>query len=414
METKFCPYLGTGEGHDSHFSYPSTRNRCYRTGAPVEIGLEHQESFCQSDQFINCVVYQDPLARLKTDRGPAFGLTRRTIGIAAVLLISMLIVVFAGLLLTGFIPTGPDSYIAGLVNNITLFDPPPPATEVKVFVSQTAPSDAVDATSQPDGGSNTASAANEPEESQADDTSTIILEDDGSNNQATISDGDSPEQEIVLGSPDAFEVQISGGKGVQLAPVYVLPESDNYKIQMGDQTMTLTRGETAVFTQAGVDYSISIENVLADTSSDETIKVTQNGELIEYQASRDNEISITMVYKERTTIYTFKIRNLDVKADHKLTVTNDLSEGTIVLNNQGVVIDEYDLAIEKRYQDSFDYYLHNQISFRSINSHQLIYADLDDEGSVTLKIIDQAGDLVVETLALANVALFHYLPMLYR
>ena len=404
METKFCPYLGTGEGLDSHFSYPSTRNRCFRTGAPVEIGLEHQESFCQSDQFINCAIYQDPTVRIKSDRAI---ITRRRIGFTALLLVLILIVVCAGLLLTGVIPTGPDSYIAGLVNRIALLNPQSPEADTVPFASQTASSGLVDATQEP------YPAPNETEEGgQAGDSTTVIMEDDGSNNQATISDGDSPAQEIVIGSPDAFEVQISGGSGVQLKPIYVLPESDNYEIQMGDQMMTLTRGETAVFTQTANDYSVSIENILADTTSDETIKVAQSGELIEYQASRDNEISIILVYKERTTIYTFKLRNLDVNADHKLTVTNNLSEGRIVIDNQGIVIDEYDLVVEKRYQDSFDYYMHNQIAFRSLNSHQLIYANLDDVGTVTLKVIDKADDLVIETLELANVAKIYYLPML--
>ncbi len=56
-----CPYLGTEADPGTSLSYPTDANHCYRTRLPVPISGIHQESYCITDRYQSCPVYQQNL-----------------------------------------------------------------------------------------------------------------------------------------------------------------------------------------------------------------------------------------------------------------------------------------------------------------------------------------------------------------
>jgi hypothetical protein len=49
-----CPHLGLEEDRASHFSYPESAHRCFASGSPEHVELEHQERFCLSGEYRLC------------------------------------------------------------------------------------------------------------------------------------------------------------------------------------------------------------------------------------------------------------------------------------------------------------------------------------------------------------------------
>jgi len=53
-----CPHLGTLGDSRTPMGYPSNENRCYLHTSPVKRQLQFQRSFCLSEQYEECHIFQ--------------------------------------------------------------------------------------------------------------------------------------------------------------------------------------------------------------------------------------------------------------------------------------------------------------------------------------------------------------------
>ena len=53
-----CPYLGLVDSADSHATYATDANRCYRLPNPTRIAIRHQETYCLEDNHTACPVFR--------------------------------------------------------------------------------------------------------------------------------------------------------------------------------------------------------------------------------------------------------------------------------------------------------------------------------------------------------------------
>lgn len=52
-----CPFLGLKEDAETHFSTPSLGNYCHKVDPSEPVNFDHQDRFCLSDDFVQCVVF---------------------------------------------------------------------------------------------------------------------------------------------------------------------------------------------------------------------------------------------------------------------------------------------------------------------------------------------------------------------
>ncbi len=57
---KICPHLGLVNDRDARFSYPETANRCFASGKPETVSLEHQTTFCLAGAYAACSRFVEP------------------------------------------------------------------------------------------------------------------------------------------------------------------------------------------------------------------------------------------------------------------------------------------------------------------------------------------------------------------
>ena len=55
---KVCPGLGSVYDRSSHKNFANPLHNCYIQTKPAAIGLDHQETFCLTENYENCPIYQ--------------------------------------------------------------------------------------------------------------------------------------------------------------------------------------------------------------------------------------------------------------------------------------------------------------------------------------------------------------------
>ena len=73
-----CPYLGLADDRDSRFSIPEGGHRCYATGRPSSITLEHQAAFCFTKEHPTCPRYVEPAPEDLSTRAPLSAAPKET------------------------------------------------------------------------------------------------------------------------------------------------------------------------------------------------------------------------------------------------------------------------------------------------------------------------------------------------
>jgi len=65
-----CPYLGSNFDRATAMAYPAPGNRCYRHQTTTKMELDFQRSFCLSDAYAKCEIYQgDTAPAVETNAG---------------------------------------------------------------------------------------------------------------------------------------------------------------------------------------------------------------------------------------------------------------------------------------------------------------------------------------------------------
>ncbi len=63
-DSRYCPYLGLPEDHNSFFVYATPIHRCHRSGDPLPIHPDDQEAYCLSANHVTCPRFKDPAVRM--------------------------------------------------------------------------------------------------------------------------------------------------------------------------------------------------------------------------------------------------------------------------------------------------------------------------------------------------------------
>ncbi|MEA3441661.1 MAG: hypothetical protein U9R58_15410 [Chloroflexota bacterium] len=417
-EAEYCPFLGMDDGQDSHYGYPSRANRCWRSGAPSKIALDHQGAHCLIEHFTSCSIFlQEPGDIEPSHETVLTPVSRRSrlLIIPAVfttIIVILLVLLFSDLLSfnTGFKTILPLRQWVISIQSSVLQQPAPAASqepEQPTAVSEIdAPPLPIISTAYPPPGNLLddlqAGNINLPEQSYI------------TTQEANKAQSDYAGEDFIINNPDAYRIRILGERNVQVDPIYKLPEQESYSIILDGRTLTLSRGSVKIFTQSGPGYTVRILGVLAEPDREEIIKVSRDGKLIEYYSEGDNQISVYMEYESEGTRYWFALSDIPVDGRHSVIITCDLYEMQITMQNQGFAIGSYNIRIAQDDEDGLLVFMHGDIASDSLQTHYITYSNLKDDGTVTLVVDNIIEAELDRTYVLVNNASITHLPFIFQ
>lgn len=418
MEEIFCPHLGIRDGTDSHFGYPSRANRCYRTGEPAKIDLDHQDSFCLDAAHTTCPIFLNPPARLEPSLEPILTPEApRRPRLALILGLSIL----ALLILLGAALGGIYLLDRGQTLRLWLSRLPDPFQSLAVTPTQIA------ATHTPDQLSlyppppldlrqtQTALHLGSPTgELELDNQAALLIDPEPR------SALDDPDAGSSIERPDSYQFTLGGETGLQLEPRFNIPVGESYRVVVDGQQLDFDPGPPATFTQRGPGYLVRVEGLLAEDNSQESLRITPDGKSVWYQASEENEIDIFIEFTGVDEQVYLALRGLDAYSRRPISVILDPATGTITVNNEGFISAEYNLRLGIHAEETMRIFLQSAIPTKFLQSHELDYTpllkDTQPKGpsELFLTLTNLRGDGNSQRLVLENQAYFLFAQMLLK
>jgi hypothetical protein len=413
MEKQFCPHLGTEDGFDSHFGYPSRGNRCWRSGTHSQVTLDHQETFCLGENHTSCPIYLQEPDRIRVAHEAALSLaprrTRWSLAIALITLAGIALLII-GLLFTDLLPYNAGTRFREMVSGIQLpalklpaSDPVQDETSTPVSASDQAPGSTVLPTETLPA---TPSAYPPPQ---------ITLPDQFyvTTDQSKQGPVDYAEANVRLHRPDSYQVQIQG-ENIQIEPVYSLPDLEGFSILLDGHTISLSENEPRTFTQTGPGYSVQIEGVIVRANRQDTINVSPQGDHLEYTPGEDNQVNIFIRLESGEGYLRIAIQELELDEDRTFVLAIDRQVSQINLHNNGFVVGDYNLLILDASTGEQSRFLSPGIAIDSLQSQQLDFSTMNTTGVVSLSLDDRADGEFDQVLELENQLNLYYVPFIVK
>lgn len=412
MVPKNCPHLGLFDETVSHFNYPSTRNRCWRLGEPELVEPSHQETYCLTEDYFNCPIYNQPEP---VSTKFLFFSRKRIVWIVSIpfLLLFLLLVFFA---FTRFFsdPYSLGDKIQGWVTLYNNFNP--------VQITEPAVENATETITKPTGATSTPNSEEYPI-TNSDDNNIVqeiypknITHVQGINvSVQVVTQGDDEQLPVVEGAPEgpyAYQIQIDGTNDIRIGSIYSLSIEDQSIIKIDDQTIFIFRTDPAYYIQKGPGFQISIENIQVNPSVGEIVEISKDGKRIEFEVRQPKEISVFMGYEEGGVQYQFAIRNVTTTTNDRIAIVVDLDQGQIELHPGSIEDGTYGVEIARVSPLGNQIFLHSEIPFNSFDIQYLLIDSFLESDFLTVKIDHQNNGTIDDIIAYENIANQFYLPML--
>jgi len=412
MVVKNCPHLGLFDETVSHFNYPSTRNRCWRLGEPEPVEPSHQETYCLTEDYFNCPIYNQPEPIHKSFPF----LSGRWIVWSASIFSLLLLFILAIFVFTRFV-SSPSSLSDKIQEWASLYNPFNPV-QIAEPVNENATvtiSSPIEATLAPN--SNDHSLSENANDNFVEEIYPLnITHIQGINVsvqvETQVEDEDLPIVEAIPEGPNAYQIQIDGDNDIRVGSIYSLSIEDRSIIKIDDQTIFVVRTDPAYYIQKGPGFQISIENVQVNPANGEIVEVSKDGKRIEFEVRQPKEISIFMGYEESGVQHQFAIRNVTTTTNDRIVIVIDLDKGQIELHPGSIEDGTYDVEIARVSPLGNQIFLHSEIPFNSFDIQYLLIDSFLESNLLTVKIDHQNNGTIDDIIAYENIANQFYLPML--
>lgn len=221
-------------------------------------------------------------------------------------------------------------------------------------------------------------------------------------------EGDQKVNEI----PEAFEIIIDGGLGIQSEPVYVIPLSDTYTISLeGDSN---SDGEDVTLTQFGPGYAVSIDDIPLAANSQDSIQIANDGKHITYQSENEKALTFKLALSEANSSHEFQINGADIGANQSLIFSTDTASGKLVIDHSSAGNGEYDLKIVRRNESNETVFIHWGIKISASDSHHINYRAWNGTSSLILEIDRGSNGSIDHSIELTNMSNSIYLPSIVK
>lgn len=212
--------------------------------------------------------------------------------------------------------------------------------------------------------------------------------------------------------PGGVANPIDGGLG-QSEPIYTLPLTDTYTIQLDGQT--LLQPQFASLLQYGPGYATGVRNISVAPNTLDQIEIATDGRQVVYQPSQSKAVDLLLAVDENTTQgYTFNFKGVDLTGGQPVSVTVDTANGRLVLDNLAGADGSYDLEVIRSNANGQWSFFYPGIQVLATDKHYLDYASWDGVGNMNL-LIDHGGDGSIDlTVPLANTGYRLYLPLMVK
>jgi Tol biopolymer transport system component len=226
------------------------------------------------------------------------------------------------------------------------------------------------------------------------DISLLVTDESG---QHIGNDGTNSFQEI----PGAYLFIPPGGLDAPIAPVYYLPVTHQYSIQVTGKdpsTMNGLSSQTSVtssITQFSDDQAVTIDNI----ASQDQIKVAKNE--IAYTAAAQNSEGIQLSTDDLAGIYQFSFDQMQVGSSNSVNIKFDNAKNQVIFKNTGSPTGTYSLTISKTTDAGTNSFNNNQIQVQQ-NDTQYIKLDTWNNNGITIEVDKNSDGTIDQTIIYGN------------
>lgn len=218
-------------------------------------------------------------------------------------------------------------------------------------------------------------------------------------------------QQFVNEIPNAFENIPLGGLGLRAEPIYFLPSSDAYSIQLSGVLPTLS--DDVSFAYFGQEFAIAVSNLSLDLNSTDQLTITSSGSEIMYSASNSQEADLTMT-AEGSISQQFTAKGVDIGNNESVTMRRNLVSNQLLVSYEQANNGVYTIELKKIDGIGLSFFLHNDLSIGAGNTHVF---DLNTwNGSSTITVCTDIGSdgTIDDCVEIENQGPTIYLPIVNK
>ena len=218
------------------------------------------------------------------------------------------------------------------------------------------------------------------------------------------------EQRVMNDIPGAYASTGTGGLGLAQEPIYTLPLTDTYRIQI--QGGILTGTESASLAQFGPDFAVGLSGLHLIPNKIDQLSITPAGDQLDFIPDTDQLIDISLAHDTATGSQLLVLSNLEIAGANPISIHRIGSGELLELINSGTQDSKFNFKFQRYQSDGLQTFFHPQIT---LGSGAAIYLHLADWGGSAdlLMGVDQNNDgLIDHELNLINFSQRTYLPLL--
>ena len=170
------------------------------------------------------------------------------------------------------------------------------------------------------------------------------------------------------------------GLGLPTEPIYNVPASDSYRIQVAGVEGSQ---ELSSITHFGPGYTVAADKVKTATGIGEELNVTSNGSRVSFTAGQQQELELTLASDETEHVQ-FKLLGVDLSNGNTVQVTHDEGAGKLSVSHAQAQGSLYTLEFGLITSGGLSSFLHKDIQMDEGNTQVFDYGTWDGAGDMTM------------------------------
>jgi hypothetical protein len=207
----------------------------------------------------------------------------------------------------------------------------------------------------------------------------------------------------------AYETTVLSGMGQAREPIYTLPLTETYTIQLGGQT---AQSGAAAVAQFGPGYAVAVAGLGVGPATHSQLSFAADGSQASYQSDAASAATLTLAQDGAGASHQFRVSGVDAQAGHVVTMRVDKARGLMAFSGAQAG-SAYDLAITRVSAAGAQIFTHAGLSIAATDTQYVDYRSWNGSGAITVQIDHGSDGTIDQTVMIVNQYTV-YLPLVRR
>lgn len=218
---------------------------------------------------------------------------------------------------------------------------------------------------------------------------------------------------LVNEIPGASFNLIPGGLDIPTEPIYTLPLTGTYEIELHGAGIGGVKPASLV--QFGPGYAAGAQAIPVSGSTLDRVVIAGDGRRVTYRANAAKQVDLLLAADEsRSRGYRLELQGVDLAVGAAVAAEMDAAAGRLVYRHHGAGAGEYAVSVRRSDAAGQRRFFHGGVAVAAGDVHRLDVAGWDGNGALRLEI-DRGGDGTVDaTVMLENRLVGVFLPLVLR